>query len=580
MAKKRISDVLIEVLANAGIERIYGITGDSLNSVNDSLRRNGKIAFEHVRHEETAAFAAGAEAALTHKLTVCAGSSGPGNLHLINGLFDCHRNRVPVLAIASHIPQSEVGLNYFQETHPENLFKECSCFCELVSHPKQMPEILFRAMNAAVGNQDVAVIVLPGDVAVMEMEIDELPVWNQPRLPHIVPQRDDIKEMSAHLEKGERITLFCGAGCEGAHDEVVELAKRLQAPVVHAFRGKEWVEWDNPYDVGMTGLLGYTSGYRAIEQCDTLIMLGTDFPYRPFYPENAKVIQVDRDPSALGRRVPLTQGIIGTVKDTLKELLPLVGQRENTEFIDTIRKEYTKFRENLDSYAAAEPDGVAIHPQYFVNRLNKLASEDAIFTFDVGTPVIWTARHLKTNGKRRILGSYNHGSMANAMMHAIGAQNACPNRQVISLSGDGGFTMMMGEMLTLKQLNLPVKIFVFNNEELSFIAMEMKASGYLDYATDFVNPDFGKLAEAAGIKGVSIQNSSEVDEKIMEALNHNGPVIVNVRVDKQELAMPPKIAYQQAKGFSKYLINAILDGRGTELKEMAKTNWMKYKSLY
>ena len=579
MAKKRISDVLIDVLANAGIERNYGITGDSLNSVNDSLRRNGKIAFEHVRHEETAAFAAGAEAALTHKLTVCAGSSGPGNLHLINGLFDCHRNRVPVLAIASHIPQSEVGLNYFQETHPENLFKECSCFCELVSNPKQMPEILFRAMNAAVGNQDVAVIVLPGDVAVMEMEIDELPVWNQPRLPHIVPQRDDIKEMSAHLEKGERITLFCGAGCEGAHDEVVELAKRLQAPVVHAFRGKEWVEWDNPYDVGMTGLLGYTSGYRAIEQCDTLIMLGTDFPYRPFYPENAKVIQVDRDPSALGRRVPLTQGIIGTVKDTLNELLPLVGQRENTEFIDTIRKEYTKFRENLDGYAAAEPDGVAIHPQYFVSRLNKLAAEDAIFTFDVGTPVIWTARHLKTNGKRRILGSYNHGSMANAMMHAIGAQNACPNRQVISLSGDGGFTMMMGEMLTLKQLNLPIKIFVFNNEELSFIAMEMKASGYLDYATDFVNPDFGKLAEAAGIKGVSIQNSSEVDEKIMEALNHNGPVIVNVRVDKQELAMPPKIAYQQAKGFSKYLINAILDGRGTELKEMAKTNWMKYKSL-
>ena len=580
MAKKRISDVLIEVLANAGIERIYGITGDSLNSVNDSLRRNGKIAFEHVRHEETAAFAAGAEAALTHKLTVCAGSSGPGNLHLINGLFDCHRNRVPVLAIASHIPQSEVGLNYFQETHPENLFKECSCFCELVSNPKQMPEILFRAMNAAVGNQDVAVIVLPGDVAVMETEIDELPVWHHPRLPHIVPQREDIEEMSAHLEKGERITLFCGAGCEGAHDEVVELAKRLQAPVVHAFRGKEWVEWDNPYDVGMTGLLGYTSGYRAIEHCDTLIMLGTDFPYRPFYPETAKVIQVDRDPSALGRRVPLTQGIIGTVKDTLKELLPLVGQRENTEFIDTIRKEYTKFRENLDSYAAAESDGVAIHPQYFVSRLNKLAAEDAIFTFDVGTPVIWTARHLKTNGKRRILGSYNHGSMANAMMHAIGAQNACPNRQVISLSGDGGFTMMMGEMLTLKQLNLPIKIFVFNNEELSFIAMEMKASGYLDYATDFVNPDFGKLAEAAGIKGVSIQNSSEVDEKIMEALNHNGPVIVNVRVDKQELAMPPKIAYQQAKGFSKYLINAILDGRGTELKEMAKTNWMKYKSLF
>ena len=581
MAKKRISDVLIEVLANAGIERIYGITGDSLNSVNDSLRRNGKIQFEHVRHEESAAFAAGAEALLTGKLTVCAGSSGPGNLHLINGLFDCHRNRVPVLAIASHIPQSEVGLNYFQETHPENLFKECSCFCELVSNPKQMPEILFRAMNAAVGNRDVAVIVLPGDVAVMEIEIDELPTWHAPKLPRVIPQSEDILEMVQHINNGKRITLFCGAGCAGAHDEVVELATKLQAPVVHAFRGKEWVEWDNPYDVGMTGLLGYTSGYRAIEQCDTLIMLGTDFPYRPFYPENAKVIQVDINPSALGARVPLTQGIIGSVKDTLHELLPHLTQRDDTEFIDTVRKAYTKFRGDLDSYAVAEPDGVAIHPQYFVNRLNKLAADDAIFTFDVGTPVIWTARHIKTNGKRRIIGSYNHGSMANAMMHAIGAQNACPNRQVISLSGDGGFTMMMGEMLSLKQLNLPVKVFVFNNEELSFIAMEMKASGYLDYATDFVNPDFGKLAEAAGIKGISITNSSEVDEKIKEALNYNeGPVIINVRVDKQELAMPPKIAYQQAKGFSKYLINAILDGRGTELKEMAKTNWMKYKSLY
>ncbi|MDU3238506.1 MAG: thiamine pyrophosphate-binding protein, partial [Veillonella sp.] len=282
MAKKRISDVLIEVLANAGIERIYGITGDSLNSVNDSLRRNGKIQFEHVRHEESAAFAAGAEALLTGKLTVCAGSSGPGNLHLINGLFDCHRNRVPVLAIASHIPQSEVGLNYFQETHPENLFKECSCFCELVSNPKQMPEILFRAMNAAVGNRDVAVIVLPGDVAVMETEIDELPTWHAPKLPRVIPQSEDILEMVQHITNGKRITLFCGAGCAGAHDEVVELAAKLQAPVVHAFRGKEWVEWDNPYDVGMTGLLGYTSGYRAIEQCDTLIMLGTDFPYRPF----------------------------------------------------------------------------------------------------------------------------------------------------------------------------------------------------------------------------------------------------------------------------------------------------------
>ena len=580
MATMRISDLIIDVLAKAGVERIYGITGDSLNSINDSLRRNGKITFEHVRHEEAAAFAAGAEASLTQKLAVCAGSSGPGNLHLINGLFDCHRNRVPVLAIASHIPQSEVGLGYFQETHPENLFKECSCFCELVSNPKQMPEILFRAMNAAIGNRDVAVIVLPGGVAMMDAEVNQLPTWHQPRLPHVVPNQDDITELLSHIQEGKRITLFCGAGCQGAHDQVVELATKLQAPVVPAFRGKECVEWDNPYSVGMTGLLGYTSGYRAIEQCDTLIMLGTDFPYRPFYPKTAKVIQVDINPSALGARVPLTQGIIGSVKDTLDALLPHLAQRNDTEFIDTIRKAYDKFNKDIASYASPEGPGKPIHPQYFVSRLNKLAADDAIFTFDVGTPVIWTARHIKTNGKRRIIGSFNHGSMANAMMHAIGAQKACPNRQVISLSGDGGFTMMMGEMLTLKQLDIPAKIFVFNNQELAFIAMEMKAVGFLDYATDFDNPNFADLAQAAGIKGISIDDSSQVDAKIQEALNHNGPVIVNVNVDPQELSMPPKIAFDQAKGFSKYIINAILDGRGTDLKEMAETNWQKYKSLF
>ena len=580
MATKRISDVLIDILANAGIKRIYGITGDSLNSVNDSLRRDGRISFQHVRHEEAAAFAAGAEAALTGHLAVCAGSSGPGNLHLINGLFDCQRNRVPVLAIASHIPQSEVGLNYFQETHPQNLFKECSVFAELVSSPKQMPEILFRAMNAAIGLRGVAVVVLPGDVAVMEMEADGIPAWRAPRRSHVVPVDADIEEIADFLNHGKRVALLCGAGCYDAHDEVVALASKLHAPVVQGFRGKEFLEWENPYDAGLTGLLGYTSGYRAMEQCDTLLMLGTDFPYRPFYPEHAKVIQVDRDASALGRRVPLSLGVVGDVKDTLLKLLPKVEQKKDTEFADTIRKAYKKFRSDLASYVKPEPDGTPIHPQYFVNRLNELAAEDAVFTFDVGTPVIWAARHLRMNGKRRLLGSFNHGSMANAMMHAIGAQSAFPKRQVISMSGDGGFTMMMGEILTLKQLNLPAKIFVFNNGDLSFIALEMKSAGYLDYATRLKNPNFADMAEAAGLKGISIKNSGEVDDKIREALAYDGPVIIDVAVNKQELAMPPRIAYAQAMGFSKFLVRAIIDGRGTELLDMAKTNWNKYKSLY
>ena len=581
MPKKIIADVLVDVLATAGVERIYGLTGDSFNAINDSLRRDGRIQFQHIRHEETAAFAAGAEAAITGKLAVCAASCGPGNLHLINGLFDCQRNRVPVLAIATHIPSTEIGLHYFQETHPQELFKECSEFVELVTNPKQMPEILYRAMNTAIGKKGVAVIVLPGDVSIMEMKAPDTALWKPPVAPHIIPQEEEINTLANHLQTADKVTLFCGAGCAGAHDEVVKLASLLHAPVVHAFRGKEWVEWDNPYNAGMTGLLGYTSGYEAVDNCDLLLMLGTDFPYRPFYPSNAKVIQIDHDPSALGRRALLTQGIIGDVKDTLQILLPKLKQKESTEFSDRIKKTFKKFRSDLDSYAVPAKSGDAHHPQYVVNRINALADEDAIFTFDVGTPVIWSARHLHMNGKRRLLGSFNHGSMANAMMHAIGAQSACPNRQVISLSGDGGFTMMMGDVLSLKQLNLPVKVVVFNNGDLNFIALEMRASGYLDYATKLDNPNFADMAEAIGIKGVHIDSSvTDVDAKLKEAFQHDGPVIIDVAVNDQELAMPPKIDMKQAAGFGRFLVKAMLDGRGTELIDLAKTNWVKYKSLY
>jgi len=434
-----IADLLADTLSQAGVERIWGVTGDSLNGLSDSLRRLGKIDWMHVRHEETAAFAAGAEAAITGKLAVCAGSCGPGNLHLINGLFDCQRNHVPVLAIAAHIPSSEVGLGYFQETHPQELFRECSDFCELVSNPAQMPEVLHRALNTAIGRRGVAVLVIPGDVALALAPEGAKASFAALETPRLLPADGELTRLASLLNSSDAVTILAGSGCAGAHDEVVALAAKLGAPIVHALRGKEHVEWDNPYDVGMTGLIGFSSGYHAMMNCDTLLMLGTDFPYRAFYPKDAKIVQVDRDPGAIGKRASLAQGIVGDVAETIAGLLPQLNDRPTHDFLDAARKHYVKAREGLDDLAVPASDGNPIHPQYLARLVSELADEDAIFTADVGTPTVWAARYLKMNGKRRLLGSFNHGSMANAMLQAIGAQAAAPDRQVVSLSGDGGF---------------------------------------------------------------------------------------------------------------------------------------------
>src|ERR1700722_18255544 len=451
------ADYMAEALARAGVKRIYGVVGDSLNGFTDALRRLKSIDWVHVRHEEGAAFAAGAEAHLTGRLAVCAGSCGPGNLHLINGLFDCQRNGVPVLAIASHIPSPQIGSDYFQATHPERLFGECSHYVELVSNPEHLPYILSRAIRVAVGRRGVAVIVLPGDIALKPAAAVVAP-WVVPVAPVIVPQEGEIDKLAPLLNEGQRITLFCGAGCAGAHDEVVELARRLKAPIVHALRGKEHIEYDNLYDVGMTGLVGFTSGYAAMKNCDALLMLGTDFPYRAFYPEHAKIAQVDIRPEALGNRCSLHLGLLGTVKNTLDALLPEIKDKTDSSHLNDALIDYKKARSDLDALAESHPSSKIIHPQYVMHLVSELAADDAIFTCDVGTPIIWTARYLKVNGKRRIVGSFNHGSMANAMLQAIGAQTAFPDRQVISMSGDGGFSMMMGDFITLTQMGLPVKV--------------------------------------------------------------------------------------------------------------------------
>ena len=569
---KTIADLLVETLSDAGVQRIWGVTGDSRNGINDSLRRFKRIEWVPVRHEETAAFAAGAEAAVTGKLAVCAGSCGPGNMHLINGLYDCWRNRVPVLAIAAHIPSTEIGLGYFQETHPQALFRECADFVELVSNPAQMPEILYRAMNTAIGKQGVAVLVLPGDVALSEAPAASPRHWVAEQPQRVAPTSTEIDRLVGLLNQAKAPAILAGAGCAGAHTELVSVAKALKAPIVHALRGKEYVEYDNPYDVGMTGLIGFSSGYHTLMSADAVLMLGTSFPYRAFYPKEATMIQVDRDPTALGRHTTLSLGIAADVRETLSALLPKLAERSDTTFLDHALAHYHKARSGLDELAQPAGAGKPVHPQHLMRLVSELAAEDAVFTADVGTPTVWAARYLKMNGRRRLLGSFNHGSMANAMLQALGAQAAQPNRQVISLSGDGGFTMMMGDMLTAVQQKLPIKIILFNNSSLGFVAMEMKAGGYLDTATDLHNPDFAAMAKVAGFTSFRVEDSTNLKETLTQALAHPGPVLVDVRTERNELIMPPKVQIGHAKGFSLYMLKAVLNGRGDEVVELARTN--------
>jgi pyruvate dehydrogenase (quinone) len=568
---KTAAQFLAETLEAAGVKRIYGVVGDSLNGLTDAMRRRKTIEWIHVRHEEGGAFAAGAEAHLTGELAVCAGSCGPGNLHLINGLFDCQRSGVPVLAIAAHIPSTEIGIDFFQATHPESLFKECSHYVELVSNPGQLPQILTRAIRVAVAKRGVAVIVLPGDVALKPLDAP-VPKWLIPAKPVVRPAEAELHRLAAMLNEGSRVTIFGGAGCAGAHEEVVTLAAKLKAPIVHAFRGKEHLEYDNPYDVGMTGLVGFASGYAAMKECDTLLLLGTDFPYRPFFPDNARIAQIDIRPEALGNRAPIELGLLGGVKETVAALLPLIDQKTDETHLADALHDYAKARRDLDALAESGPHSSIIHPQYVTRLVSALAKDDAIFTCDVGTPIIWTARYLKVNGRRRIVGSFNHGSMANAMLQAMGAQAAFPGRQVISMSGDGGFTMMMGDFLTLAQAKLPVKVVVLNNGTLGFVQMEQMANGFLDTGCELQNPNFAAMAEAIGIKGIRVEKPQELEAALTQALGHDGPALVDVVSARQELAMPPKTTADQAYHFGMFMMKAVLDGRGKQLIDLAKVN--------
>ena len=575
MKNVNVAELLVDTLVAAGVNRIYGLAGDSLNGITDSIRKRSDMKWVHVRHEETAAFAAGADAHLTGHLAVCAGSCGPGNLHLINGLYDCHRNRVPVVAIAAQVPSHEIGSGYFQETHPEHLFAQCSHYCELISQPEQMPRVLEIAMQTAIARRGVAVVVLPGDVALRQATVQKPRLKFPEPKPTVCLSETELATLAQVLNSSKKLTIFGGAGCAGAHTELIELADRRKAPIVHALRGKEFIEYDNPFDVGMTGLLGFSSGYHAMMNCDVLLMLGTDFPYQQFFPKDATIIQIDLRGEQLGRRTKLDFGFVGETRATLRALLPQLNPNDDDRHLKASLEHYRKTRKGLDDLATGEPGRKPIHPQFVTRVVDELAASDAIFSCDVGTPTIWAARYLTMNGHRRLLGSFNHGSMANALAQAIGAQKTFPKRQVISFSGDGGFTMLLGDFLSLVQLDLPVKVVVFNNGALGFIELEQKSTGFLDFGTDFKNPNFAAMAQAMGVKGIRVEKPQDLPDALKTALIRPGPVLVDVVSARQELVPPPKTSLGQAHSFGLFMLKAVMNGRADELIDLAKVNLLR-----
>ncbi|WP_171165497.1 pyruvate dehydrogenase [Streptomyces sp. I05A-00742] len=573
MAKQTVAEQFVEILARAGVRRLYGVVGDSLNPVVDAVRRNAAVDWVHVRHEEAAAFAAGAEAQLTGKLAACAGSCGPGNLHLINGLYDAHRSMAPVLALASHIPSGEIGTGFFQETHPDQLFRECSHYCELVSNPQQMPRVLRTGIQNAIGRGGVGVIVLPGDVA---GEPAAAPTGDHALVtarPSVRPGDAEIDALARMVDEAGKVTLFCGSGTAGAHDEVMRFAERVKAPVGHALRGKEWIQYDNPYDVGMSGLLGYGAAYDATHECDLLILLGTDFPYNAFLPDDVKIAQVDVRPEHLGRRSALDLAVWGDVRETLRCLTPKVRVKSGRKFLDKMLKKHADALEGVvRAYTRKVEKHTPIHPEYVASILDEEAADDAVFTVDTGMNNVWAARYLTPNGRRRVIGSFTHGSMANALPQAIGAQFLDPDRQVVSMSGDGGFSMLMGDFLTLVQYGLPVKVVLFNNSSLGMVELEMMVGGLPAYGTSNHNPDFAAIASAAGAYGVRVEKPKHVRGALRDAFRHKGPALVDIVTDPNALSMPPKISADMVSGFALSAGKMVLDGGVGRMVQMARSN--------
>jgi pyruvate dehydrogenase (quinone) len=569
---KKVADVIIEVLESVGVKHCYGVVGDTLNRIAESIE-NSSIEWVSVRHEEAGAFAAGAEAQLTGELVACAGSCGPGSLHFINGLYEAHRNRAPVILIASQLIRQDLGFQSVQEVDFKRVYGECSVYCEMILNAEQARRKTVAACQAALMKHGVAVLIVPADVSHTPAS-NELPYGVHISHPVIRPNDEELDQLAAILNKGGNITIYGGSGCLGAHDEVIAVAKKLAAPIARTSRAKDALEYDNPYDVGMTGVIGNESGYRSILECDTLLLLGCDFAWAQFYPKHAKIIQIDIDPQHIGRRHPVTKGVVGDIKETLAALLPKLKQHDDTAFRDSFVKLHADGNKSAVEKVQPGKHGGGISGIYLATVIDKHAKEDALFPCDDGTCVVWALRHIRANGKRRFFGSLLHGTMASGMPSAIGLQKRCPDRQIVAVCGDGGFGMLMGDLLTVVQEKLPIKIVIFNNGKLGFVEIEQKAEGMVDTFTHLKNPDFGRLAEAAGLWGRKVDDVNDVEHAVADWLAQPGPALLDVKVNPMELVMPPFIALEPAIGMTLYTTKAILHGKGGDVWEMVRENFV------
>ena len=571
-----VAEQIVEQLVDAGVHHIYGIVGDSLNPIVDAVRKTGGskkggIDWIHVRHEEAAAFAASAEAQLTGKLAVCAGSCGPGNLHLINGLYDANRTGAPVLAIASHIPSVQIGSTYFQETHPDRVFEECSVYNELISSAAQSPRTVNSAIRHAVGLGGVAVITLPGDITDLKA-VEHVPTYAPARPATLAPNATDIEEAAALLNKADKVAIFAGAGVEGAHDEVIALADALKAPIGHSLRGKHFIQYDNPFDVGMTGLLGYGAAAEGMNDADVLILLGTDFPYDQFLPDTP-TIQVDTHAEKLGRRTDVGLAIHAQVKPFIEALMPHLRRDRSDSFLNRKLKKHAEIMHApVGAYTRNVEKMRPIHPEYAAHLLNETAAKDAIVTADTGMCNVWTARYLDPLGTRRLIGSFLHGSMANALPMALGAQVAFPDRQVVSVSGDGGLSMLLGELITAKMYDLPIKVVVFNNSTLGMVKLEMLVNGLPDFQTDVPDTNYAEIARAIGFHAERVEDASRLEDAYREAFAAPGPALVEVITDPNALSLPPAITGGQVVGFATAMSKIVLNGGIAEAFSMATSN--------
>lgn len=576
--EKKVADQLVEILVDAGIKRIYAVTGDSLNELNRAIKKNGKIQWIHVRNEEAGAFAAAAEAEL-EGIACCAGSSGPGHVHLINGLYEANRANVPVIAIASTCGTREFGTDYFQETNVTKLFDDCSVYNQIATLPEQAPRMLQRAIQNAISKKGVAVFGLPGDLESKPAEdiLSSLKVYQNE--PILRPSDKELQELADVLNEHDKVTIYCGIGASKAHKDLVKLAGKLKAPVGYSFRGKMGIQYDNPYEVGMTGLLGLPSAFQSMHEADVVLLLGTDFPYANFMPSNKKIIQIDERADRLGRRAKVDMGFCGKIEDTLSVLLPLIEEKKDDSFLKKQLKKYDKVKEDLDVYVKDPGKENLIHPEYVATVINNLAAKDAIFTVDTGMCCVWGARYIHATGERKMLGSFSHGTMANAMPMSIGASLSHPDKQIIAFCGDGGISMLLGDLATIYQYKLPVKLFVFNNRSLGMVKLEMEVDGIPDNETDMVNPDFAMIAMAMGFKGINVNKPEEVEGAVKEAFSTEGPVLVNVMTDPNSLALPPKIEWSQIKGMTTSMTKMMLGGNIKEVVDTIQSNIKHIKSL-